>query len=143
MDEDRGGRRGGGGGYDRGPRQMFDAVCADWGQATQVPFKPDPARAPRKISCTHSFAAMRISTAKIRTSNTIPTRRIAMLRPIHHTGMSCAGTDDDRRLRTLEYSRNPRHTFRQPYFAYRATVAQWTASRSRRASKRHGTLRSS
>ncbi|HWM51814.1 MAG TPA: CxxC-x17-CxxC domain-containing protein, partial [Thermoplasmata archaeon] len=39
MDEDRGGRRGGGGGYDRGPRQMFDAVCADCGQATQVPFK--------------------------------------------------------------------------------------------------------
>ncbi|TMA03983.1 MAG: hypothetical protein E6J92_00285 [Methanobacteriota archaeon] len=38
MDEDRGGRRGG---YDRGPRQMYDAVCADCGQATQVPFKPD------------------------------------------------------------------------------------------------------
>src|SRR6266545_904738 len=46
MDEERGGRRGGGGGgYDRGPRTMYDAVCSDCGQATQVPFKPDPATA--------------------------------------------------------------------------------------------------
>ncbi|TLZ96423.1 MAG: hypothetical protein E6J97_09370 [Methanobacteriota archaeon] len=55
MDEDRGGRRGGGG-YDRGPRQMFDAVCADCGQATQVPFKPDPAR---PVYCRDCFAKRR------------------------------------------------------------------------------------
>jgi CxxC-x17-CxxC domain-containing protein len=32
---------GGGGGYgDSGQRQFYDAVCAECGQATQVPFKP-------------------------------------------------------------------------------------------------------
>ncbi|TLZ46441.1 MAG: hypothetical protein E6K19_00935 [Methanobacteriota archaeon] len=57
MDEDRGGRRGGGGGgYDRGPRQMYDAVCSDCGQATQVPFKPDPAR---PVYCRDCFAKRR------------------------------------------------------------------------------------
>ena len=33
-----------GGGYDRPPRELHDAVCADCGQTTQVPFKPDPDR---------------------------------------------------------------------------------------------------
>ena len=33
-----------GGGYDRPPREMHDAVCADCGQETQVPFKPDQDR---------------------------------------------------------------------------------------------------
>ncbi|MBN1389575.1 MAG: hypothetical protein JXA22_02920 [Candidatus Thermoplasmatota archaeon] len=33
-----------GGDYNRPPREMFDAVCADCGQTTQVPFKPDPER---------------------------------------------------------------------------------------------------
>ncbi len=34
--------RGGGGGYGGGrpPRQMYDAVCADCGVQTQVPFQP-------------------------------------------------------------------------------------------------------
>ncbi len=32
------------GGYDRPPREMHDAVCADCGQETQVPFKPDQDR---------------------------------------------------------------------------------------------------
>lgn len=34
---------GGGGNFrggDRGPRQMFKAICADCGQETEVPFKP-------------------------------------------------------------------------------------------------------
>jgi hypothetical protein len=32
------------GSYDRAPREMFDAVCADCGKKTQVPFKPDGTR---------------------------------------------------------------------------------------------------
>ena len=34
--------RGGGGGrgFDRRPRQMFQAVCAECGQQTEVPFQP-------------------------------------------------------------------------------------------------------
>jgi len=28
------------GGYDRGPRQMYEAVCSDCGRETTVPFKP-------------------------------------------------------------------------------------------------------
>ncbi len=37
-DRDRGGFRGGGG--DRGAREMFDAVCAECGCETRVPFRP-------------------------------------------------------------------------------------------------------
>ncbi|MCK5772616.1 MAG: hypothetical protein KAH57_02405 [Thermoplasmata archaeon] len=29
-----------GGGYDRAPREMHDAICAECKQETQVPFKP-------------------------------------------------------------------------------------------------------
>lgn len=32
---------GGGGGYNRAPRQMFDAVCAGCNVDTQVPFEPN------------------------------------------------------------------------------------------------------
>ena len=32
---------GGRGGYDRGPRQMFDTVCSSCGINTQVPFQPN------------------------------------------------------------------------------------------------------
>ncbi|MEA3136602.1 MAG: hypothetical protein QOJ26_589 [Thermoplasmata archaeon] len=36
---------GGGGGFGRGPpREMHDAVCADCGNKTQVPFKPSAGR---------------------------------------------------------------------------------------------------
>ena len=31
---------GGGGGFDRGPREMHDATCSECGQPCQVPFKP-------------------------------------------------------------------------------------------------------
>ena len=39
-------RRGGGGrgGFDRGPREMHKATCADCGEETEVPFVPDPDR---------------------------------------------------------------------------------------------------
>jgi CxxC-x17-CxxC domain-containing protein len=38
---DDGGHSGGfGGGYDRGPRQMFPATCSRCGKETEVPFQP-------------------------------------------------------------------------------------------------------
>lgn len=40
--ENRGGR--GGGGFNRGPREMHDATCTRCGAKTQVPFKPTPGR---------------------------------------------------------------------------------------------------
>ncbi len=55
---------GGGGGYsgggysDRPPRQMFDAVCADCGQTTQVPFQP---RGDRPVYCRDCFQKRRAS----------------------------------------------------------------------------------
>ena len=42
--------------YDRGPRQMFDAVCANFGQATQVPVQPTGAR---PVYCNYCFRARR------------------------------------------------------------------------------------
>ncbi len=59
-----GGYSGGGGGYsgggyaDRPPRQMFDAVCADCGQPTQVPFQP---RGDRPVYCRDCFQKRRAS----------------------------------------------------------------------------------
>ena len=32
------------GGYNRGPREMHDATCAECGKTCQVPFKPDGSR---------------------------------------------------------------------------------------------------
>ena len=32
------------GGYNRPPREMHDVTCAECGQQTQVPFKPDGSR---------------------------------------------------------------------------------------------------
>ncbi len=40
MDRD----RRGGGRFDRGPREMFPAVCSDCGKQTEVPFKPTEGR---------------------------------------------------------------------------------------------------
>lgn len=52
---------GGGGGYaDRPPRQMFDAVCAECGQPTQVPFQP---RGDRPVYCRDCFNRRRASGA--------------------------------------------------------------------------------
>ena len=50
----------GGGGYDRPPRQMFDAICAECGQPTQVPFQP---RGDRPVYCRDCFNRRRASGA--------------------------------------------------------------------------------
>lgn len=48
----------GGGGYsrDRGPREMFPAVCARCGKETQVPFQP---RSDKPVYCSDCFAQER------------------------------------------------------------------------------------
>ena len=46
----------GGGGYSRGPREMFDAVCARCGKDTQVPFRPTGAR---PVYCSDCFRLVR------------------------------------------------------------------------------------
>ena len=47
---------GGGGGYARGPRELFDAVCARCGKDTQVPFRPTGTR---PVYCSDCFRLMR------------------------------------------------------------------------------------
>ena len=47
-----GGYSSGGGGYDRGERQMFPATCSQCGKATQVPFQP---RSDRPVYCSDCF----------------------------------------------------------------------------------------
>ena len=47
---------GNGGGYSRGPREMFDAVCARCGKDTQVPFRPTGAR---PVYCSDCFRLVR------------------------------------------------------------------------------------
>ncbi len=42
------------GGYSSGPRQMFDATCAQCGKATQVPFQPTGTR---PVLCRECFMA--------------------------------------------------------------------------------------
>ena len=51
-----GGGGGGGGGYDRPPRQMYDAVCADCGKTAQVPFQPTGSR---PVYCNDCFRSRR------------------------------------------------------------------------------------
>lgn len=41
------------GGYDRGPREMHKAVCADCNQQCDVPFKP---REDRPVYCKDCFS---------------------------------------------------------------------------------------
>ncbi len=48
-----GGYGGGGGGGYGGPRQMYDAVCADCGSACQVPFMPTQ---DRPVYCSDCFS---------------------------------------------------------------------------------------
>ena len=50
-----GGDFGGGGGGPRPARQLYDAVCASCGQATQLPFQP---RGDRPVYCRDCFARM-------------------------------------------------------------------------------------
>ena len=47
------GNSGGGSGMNRGPRQMFPAVCAQCGQDTQVPFQP---RGDKPVYCRDCYA---------------------------------------------------------------------------------------
>jgi CxxC-x17-CxxC domain-containing protein len=47
-----------GGGYERAPRQMFDAVCSSCGKETQVPFQP---RGDKPVYCSDCFAQQRQS----------------------------------------------------------------------------------
>jgi CxxC-x17-CxxC domain-containing protein len=57
YDRNGGGGGGGyGGGYERGPRQMTDAICAQCGSPTQVPFTP---RGDRPVYCSDCFAQQR------------------------------------------------------------------------------------
>jgi CxxC-x17-CxxC domain-containing protein len=47
------GGQGGRGGYDRGPREMHKAVCADCKKECEVPFKP---REDRPVYCKDCFS---------------------------------------------------------------------------------------
>ena len=51
-------RNDGGGGYDRGPREMHPAVCAECGKDTTVPFRP---RGDRPVYCSDCFRQQRAS----------------------------------------------------------------------------------
>jgi CxxC-x17-CxxC domain-containing protein len=51
-----GGYAEGGNGVSRGPREMFDAVCARCGKDTQVPFRPTGAR---PVYCSDCFRLVR------------------------------------------------------------------------------------
>lgn len=51
-----GGGNGGYGGGSRGPREMFEAICARCGKDTQVPFRPTGAR---PVYCSDCFRLMR------------------------------------------------------------------------------------
>jgi CxxC-x17-CxxC domain-containing protein len=56
YDSDRGYSGGGGGGYSRGPREMFEAVCSECGGVAQVPFQP---RNDKPVYCSNCFEQKR------------------------------------------------------------------------------------
>lgn len=61
-----GGGQGGfhGGGYNSGPRQMFDAKCSNCGQDCQVPFQPrlnENGEPVKPIYCNNCFKSMKAS----------------------------------------------------------------------------------
>jgi CxxC-x17-CxxC domain-containing protein len=49
---------GGGGGYDRAPRQMYPAVCDNCGKETEVPFQPTSGK---PVYCSDCFRERRAS----------------------------------------------------------------------------------
>ena len=49
---------GGGGSWDRGPRQMFTVVCARCGNEAEVPFEP---RDGRPVYCSDCYSKERVS----------------------------------------------------------------------------------
>ena len=57
-----GGFGGGRGGYNSGPRQMFDATCSNCGQPCQVPFQPrldENGKPVKPIYCNNCFKSMK------------------------------------------------------------------------------------
>ena len=54
-------QRGGGGGYQDGPREMHNIVCAECGVEATVPFRP---RGDRPVYCSDCFSRMRSSPAE-------------------------------------------------------------------------------
>ena len=50
------GYREGGGGFDRAPREMHKATCADCGKECEVPFKPS---GDRPVYCRECFSKRR------------------------------------------------------------------------------------
>jgi CxxC-x17-CxxC domain-containing protein len=50
------GGSGGYGGYDRGPREMFPAVCGQCGKETEVPFRPTNGK---PVYCSDCFRTIR------------------------------------------------------------------------------------
>jgi CxxC-x17-CxxC domain-containing protein len=51
-----GGYSSGGGGYDRAPREMFSATCANCGKEALVPFRPSGAK---PVYCSDCFSSQR------------------------------------------------------------------------------------
>ena len=56
-----GGYSGGGDSYNRGPRQMYPAVCSQCGKETEVPFQPT---AGKPVYCRECFQQQRSSTPR-------------------------------------------------------------------------------
>ncbi len=54
YDSDRG--YAGGGGYSRGPREMFEAVCSECGGVARVPFQPS---GDKPVYCSNCFESRR------------------------------------------------------------------------------------
>ena len=52
------GERTGGGGYNRGPREMFSATCSSCGREAQVPFRPSGAK---PVYCSDCFSSQKRS----------------------------------------------------------------------------------
>lgn len=51
----------GGGGYGRSQRQMYPAVCAQCGKATEVPFEP---RSGRPVYCSECYNKIKATTSR-------------------------------------------------------------------------------
>jgi CxxC-x17-CxxC domain-containing protein len=52
----RSGGYGGGGGFERGPREMFAATCSKCGKSTEVPFRPTNGK---PVYCSDCFRSVR------------------------------------------------------------------------------------